>query len=641
MPEVGGTLDSRAPQGPTPPFFQRLLARSVIYPFVLLGLLALVLILLILHLLAVINSAEQMDLVISKATLIEKLVVDRETGLRGYVITKETSFLEPYTQATGPLNIERKAIRNLLLGNAEQTARLDLVDGDLEKWQQYADEINDLVSKGGDATSAVMTQRGKTLVDEIRGAMQELVRSETSWRADQLQAARSATNLVLATSGGATLLIGIVLAVLVRKQIGLATGIYQRALAVEEMRNKEKAELLAGERAARSAAEHAGRMKDEFLATLSHELRTPLNAIVGWSQLLPRVSDNKEDLRQGLETIERNARIQAQLIDDLLDMSRIVSGKLRLEVQWVDPSAFIRAAIETMTPAARAKSIRIECLLDPQAGPISGDPNRLQQVVWNLLSNAVKFTPKDGKVQVLLQRINSHIEITVSDTGQGIKPNLLPYLFERFRQGDSSTTRAHGGLGLGLAIVKQLVELHGGTIRGQSDGEGKGSTFAVALPLTILRTETDSGQRLHPRTPIAIPFTRGTADLTGLKILVVDDEADARDLVRRVLVECKATVATASSAAEALQMIEREAPDVLISDIGMPEVDGYVFLSKVRSSKGGAAIRAIALTAFARSEDRTKTLMTGYLAHLAKPVEPSELVATIASIAGRTGQQVN
>ena len=270
----------------------------------------------------------------------------------------------------------------------------------------------------------------------------------------------------------------------------------------------ERTKLLASERMARSNAEHANRMKDEFLATLSHELRTPLNAILGWSQLLRGGHSEKEELDQGLDTIERNARAQTQLIEDLLDMSRIISGKLRLDIQTVVPSSFIKAAIETVRPAAEAKGIRIEQMLDPTAGPVSGDPNRLQQIIWNLISNAVKFTPRGGKVQVILQRVNSHIEIIIADTGMGISADFLPYLFERFRQADATTTRRHGGLGLGLSIVKQLVDLHGGNVAAKSGGDGTGSTFTVMLPLTVVFSQTDDG------TPSTPPRARPNAPRT-------------------------------------------------------------------------------------------------------------------------------
>ena len=404
---------------------------------------------------------------------------------------------------------------------------------------------------------------------------------------------------------------------------------------------EERKQLLESERAARAEAERTNDLKDQFLANLSHELRTPLSAILGWSQVL-RITHAAEDtdLRQGLEAIERNARMQTQLIEDLLDMNRITSGKVRLDVQTVEPVTFIEAAIETVRPAANAKGIRLEKMLDPAAGPISGDPNRLQQVIWNLLSNAIKFTPKEGKVQILLQRVSSHIEISVADTGIGIKPEFLPHVFERFRQADASTTRQYGGLGLGLSIVKHLVELHGGAVRAQSPGEGQGTRFTVNLPLTVVYGNTVPDERLHPQTPTGMSLDFRVSDLSGLKVLVVDDEADAREVIKRVLTDCNAQVLTASSAEEALALIETERPQVLVSDIGMPEIDGYELLKRVRAlgPERGGKIPAIVLTAFARSEDRARALRAGFLMHVSKPVEPSELVASIASVTGRAGE---
>jgi PAS domain S-box-containing protein len=400
----------------------------------------------------------------------------------------------------------------------------------------------------------------------------------------------------------------------------------------ESLRERER--LLESERAARKEAERVSRAKDEFLATLSHELRTPLNAILGWAQVLRTDPSNVDDLQQGLETIERNARVQTQLIEELLDMSRIISGKVRLDVQRVDLPAIVSSAVESVRPAADAKGVRLQQLLDSAASPVLGDPNRLQQVLWNLLTNAVKYTPRGGQVQVLLRRVNSHVEVTVSDTGQGIDPAFLPHLFTRFSQQDTSTTRRHGGLGLGLAIVRHLVELHGGTVRGTSRGSGQGATFVVAFPLSaVLEHQAPDGAQ--SAITEAVP-PRLMVDLSGVKALVVDDEPDARALVKRVLEANKASVLTAASADEAMEVLDRERLDVLLSDIGMPDQDGYELLRRVRSlpaSKGGT-IPAVALTAFARSEDRRRALMAGFQLHVSKPVEPAELLAVVANLSG-------
>ena len=406
----------------------------------------------------------------------------------------------------------------------------------------------------------------------------------------------------------------------------------QAAKETAEAATRQKEELLLSERQARAEVERAGRIKDEFLATLSHELRTPLNAVSGWAQLL-RKNPTPEDIIEGTEIIERNARAQSQIIEDLLDMSRIVSGKIRLEVQRMDLGKIIKAAMETVKPAAEAKGVRLQMVLDPMAGPVSGDPNRLQQVFWNLLSNAIKFTPRDGRVQVLLERVNSHLEVSVIDTGEGISTEFLPFVFDRFRQAEGGTTRRHAGLGLGLSIVKQLVELHGGTVQAKSDGAGTGSTFTVMLPLTVVHqaTEGESGRR-HPAAGPP-PFLRdGCAEIEGVKVLVVDDEADARMLVKRVLEECKAEVTVAGSAAEALALLGAKLPQGIDRDKVMPGQDGYTLIKKVRALgvKQGGEVPAIALTAYARAEDRMKAALAGFEQYLVKPVEPAELVTLVS-----------
>jgi PAS domain S-box-containing protein len=401
---------------------------------------------------------------------------------------------------------------------------------------------------------------------------------------------------------------------------------------------QERATLLARAEAAHRDAETANRSKDEFLATVSHELRTPLNAILGWAQLLLAAGDDPERRQRGLDTVVRNAKLQSQLIDDLLDVSRIISGKMRLDVQPTDLAAVIDAAVEAIRPAAEAKQIQLRRVVDPFAGPVAGDPGRLQQVVWNLLSNAVKFTPKAGKVEVRLERVNSHIEIIVADNGAGIAPEFLPHVFDRFRQLDGTTTRRHGGLGLGLAIVRHLVELHGGTVRVKSPGDGEGSTFLVALPLSIAHLTPAESQRVHPAAETAgdDPCEENSAlDLKGIRVLVVDDEQDARETMRQILEHCNAEVETAGSAAEAISCLERWRPDVLLSDIGMPGEDGYELIRRVRElpAERGGQTPAAALTAFARVEDRRRALRAGFQMHLAKPVDIQELATVVASLA--------
>jgi signal transduction histidine kinase/ActR/RegA family two-component response regulator len=406
---------------------------------------------------------------------------------------------------------------------------------------------------------------------------------------------------------------------------------------------RERASLLDSERAARIEAERAGRMKDEFLATLSHELRTPLNSIIGWAHLIQQAAATPDSIAKGLGVIERNARAQARIIEDLLDMSSIISGKVRLDVQRLDIHQVVQSALDTARPAADAKMIALHSVLDSLHGVVvTGDANRLHQVLWNLLSNAVKFTPKGGRVQVLLERVNSHLELSVIDNGEGIAPDFLDHVFDRFRQADASTTRRHGGLGLGLAIAKQLIELHGGSAKVKSAGVGSGSTFTVILPITAVHPAAKpEPAREHPLIASgarsAVSDRHSAIDLTGLRMLVVDDEPDARALLQRLLEECSASVVAAGSAEEALRLLESRSFDLIVSDIGMPGEDGYSLIRKLRALgvERGGNIPAVALTAYARAEDRVKALRSGYQMHLVKPIEPSELLTVVASVTGR------
>jgi PAS domain S-box-containing protein len=382
-------------------------------------------------------------------------------------------------------------------------------------------------------------------------------------------------------------------------------------------------------------AQEANRVKDDFLAVLSHELRTPLNAIVGYSRMMRGNLLPPDQVTRAIDVLERNARWLTQIVDDVLDVSRIVSGKIRLDVQSVDLAAIVDNAIGTVQPAADAKGVRLQSLIDPRIAPVSGDPDRLQQVVWNLMSNAVKFTPKGGRVQVRLERVNSHIEIVVSDTGMGIAKEFLPHVFDRFRQADSGSTRRSGGLGLGLSIVRHLVEMHGGRVHAASAGQDQGATFTVRLPMMIIQP-IESLKREHPLTERR-PQLERLGDLTSVRVMAVDDEADALRLLKDVLEAAGAEVATATSAADAMDAIATFEPDVLVADIGMPDVDGYELIKQLRAS-GNERMRdipAAALTAFARSEDRTRALQSGFEMHLAKPIDPGELVASVATLVRR------
>ena len=407
------------------------------------------------------------------------------------------------------------------------------------------------------------------------------------------------------------------------------TSLYAAARRAAE----ERKVLLDSEREARAEAERTNQLKDDFLATLSHELRTPLSAILGWAQVLRRGTRDQADLHRGLQSIERNARAQAQLIEDLLDMSRITSDKVLLDLQTIIPATVIASAIETLRPAAEAKHITLRTAIAPDAGTINGDPSRIQQVIWNLLSNALKFTPQGGKVDIDVYRDGSRLAITVADNGVGIRADFLPHVFDRFRQADASTTRKHGGLGLGLAIAKHLVEQHGGSLAASSAGEMQGSRFTVRLPLSGRPTTADAADALPP----------AAHDLSGVKVLVVDDEADARELAERILRDGNADVHCAASAEQALQWMLDERPDVLVSDIGMPDVDGFDLLAQLRAreSRGGGTLPALALTAFARPQDRQRALDSGFQAYVSKPLDPEELLAAVARLAAprRTAPQ--
>jgi PAS domain S-box-containing protein len=404
---------------------------------------------------------------------------------------------------------------------------------------------------------------------------------------------------------------------------------------------EERRLLLESAQAARAEADTANTVKDEFLATVSHELRTPLTSILGWSKLVASGNLDEQGSKRAIETIVRNARAQRQLIDDLLDISRIITGKLRLDMRPVELAPMIEAVIDGVRPAADARNIDLQTALDPLISPVSGDPDRIQQIIWNLLSNAIKFTPEGGRVQVWFERLESHVEITISDTGQGIASELLPHVFDRFRQSDSSSSRRHGGLGLGLSIVRQLVEMHGGTVTAESSGAGEGTVFKVIFPLISVDHEPSDVEKTRPMIAASTPTDR-EATLNDLRVLVVDDEPDTRELVAAVLTGRGAEVVSVGSAGKALEEMERQQFDVLVSDIGMPEMDGYALISKVRQLpvERGGNIPAAALTAYAGIEDRRLVLSAGYQMHIPKPVEPAELTSAVASLAERCAEPV-
>jgi len=408
-----------------------------------------------------------------------------------------------------------------------------------------------------------------------------------------------------------------------------------RDITDRKLAEKERTLLLVATQSARAEADSANGIKDEFLATLSHELRTPLTSILGWSHLLTNNNLDKKQTGRAIEIIARNARAQGRLIDELLDISRIMTGKLCLDLSAVKLAPLIQAVIEDERPAAEAKSINLKAVLNSNIGPFLGDADRLQQIVRNLLANGIKFTPNGGDIQVRLERNDSHIAITVNDNGQGIAPELLPHVFERFRQADSSNTRSNGGLGLGLAIVRQLVELHRGTVTAESSGDNAGTTFRVMLPLPSFY-EVPNAEKTGPESGRNSPTT-GPHSLSGLRVLVVDDELDTRELVAAVLTTCGAEVVSLGSATEALDQMERQRFDLLISDIGMPEMNGYDLIGRIRqlAEEDGGRTPAIALTAYAGIDDRKRALAAGYEMHIAKPFAPAELISAATFLAER------
>ena len=423
----------------------------------------------------------------------------------------------------------------------------------------------------------------------------------------------------------------------------LATAESGRQYSTEELHFAEdvasRTALMIDLTRAYDALQRASGLKDEFLATLSHELRTPLNAILGYARMLRAGMVTPDKLPRTFETIERNSTSLTKMVEDILDVSRVVSGKMRLNMQPVELPLVVQEAVATVMPAAEAKHIRLETTVDPQVGAVSGDPDRLRQIIWNLLSNAVKFTPKQGRIQVRLERVNSSVEIVVSDTGIGIRPDFLPHIFERFRQADSGAAREHAGLGLGLAIVRNLVELHGGTVYATSGGEGQGSTFRVRLPLRIVHPDwhPEPG-RVHPRHGESpSPSVADLPNLSGTHVLAVDDDPDALRLLKEILQAVGATVTTATSSRAALEIVATDRPDVLVADLGMPLMDGFELIQELRTSHDTAArgIPAAALTAYARSEDRARALKSGFEMHLAKPIDPAELIAAVKALARR------
>jgi signal transduction histidine kinase len=550
------------------------------------------------------------------------------TAERGFIVTGDETYLAPNNAAQREVPDLSRRLRALTAENAEQQWRLRGLEPHIEALLQWLRETTVIRREGilSATEQRASTALGKGEIETIRdgiGDMRDAENRLLQQRAEAVDtAAHSAAKAFVVTAILATALI---------------VGLY----AVVRRHERVRAKLLSQEQAARRAAEEAAhkleeadRAKDVFLATVSHELRTPLSPIVTWAEVLRRGNLDAEQFRLAVEAIQRSANAQAQLLEDLLDVSRIVAGKMRFEVRPVDLADVIQAAVDVVRPAANSKGIRLQTELDAKAAYVSADADRLQQVVWNLLSNAVKFTQKGGRVTVVLEEVNSHVEIAVSDTGKGIAQDFLPHLFERFRQADAARTVRAAGLGLGLAIVRHIVEAHGGTVHGESPGPNLGSTFTVRLPLMPMTQTTEEAQHRHPAEMVTLP---GAYDaLKGLRVLTVDDEPDSNEAIRALLCSCGAEVRLAGSAAEALDILGGWVPDVLVSDLGMPGEDGYALIAKVRAREDGAKnIPAIALTGFAGVEDRERLLSAGFQIHVPKPVEPAELFAAMTNLARR------
>jgi signal transduction histidine kinase/ActR/RegA family two-component response regulator len=560
-------------------------------------------------------------------------LTDTETNQRGFLLTQDPTYLSQYNTAIAQIRLTMIELRRLSRDEPETRSAIDaletLAGGKLADLQESL--LHAQAGSRGTAMANELQGKGKFLMDAFRRnstALETIQRRLLEERREQEAQARFFSQAVLVTTIVLSLLL-VAAAAMISRRFDDRRMMLEKEIAERRRAEEYREALLVSERAARSEAERATKLKDEFVATLSHELRTPLNAIVGWAGIL-RADRRGETIKQGVEVIERNAKLQAQMIEELLDMSRIISGKLLFELKPTDMTELVKAAVAAVRPTADAKGVLLGTTISPCRN-VSADPARLQQVTWNLLTNALKFTPHGGRVDIALRENDGQVEMTVSDTGQGIKPEFLPFVFDRFRQADASTTRRHGGLGLGLSIVKSLVELHGGSVEVDSPGEGRGATFIVRLPIPTLPQEA----------PVSLPTpqSHSTPELAGLRILVVDDEDDARTLARRVLEERGAQVITVSSAAEAMASVgDNNPPNIVVSDIGMPEEDGYDLIKQMRALPGDAGrVPAVALTALARAEDRKRALSAGYQKHISKPVDPAELVSVIAGLRSLDG----
>ncbi len=566
--------------------------------------------------------------------------VDAETGARGFLLTGEESYLQPYDAALATLARSDLRMKSLLEPEkelAELRARIETLGS--QRMEALERLIAERRTHGPEASLAALRQsRGKGLMDDIRALAAkldaELAATMKGLLADAERRLVFTTSVYFSTSViVAAALIGIFF--LTRRHFA-----ERETLAVAQRVSHARVEsLLASERAAHSEATHANKLKDEFLAVVSHELRTPLNAILGWTTLLREGAENAQELKEGLDTIDRNAHAQARLIDDLLDVSRIISGKVRLRISEVDLRALALAVVDGLRPAADARGVKIALLASKEAAEVLGDPDRLEQVLWNLVNNAIKFTPRAGSVEISIERAGSSVALEVRDTGQGIRADFLPRIFDRFAQQDASTTRGQSGLGLGLSITRHLVELHGGTITARSAGEGLGATFHVEIPMIAvreLREQLDGRPTGRTPLPTMANAVLSNARLDGIRILAVDDQADTLAVIHRVFTRAGADVRTALNVAAALAILREWEPACIVSDIGMPERDGYSFMRELRDLPSPLRnVPTVALTAFARDSDRALALEAGFTDHLSKPVDTVALLQKVAMLTHR------
>ena len=566
--------------------------------------------------------------------------INAETGQRGFLLTGEETYLEPYLAATAAIEVSDERMKTLLTPEKELAGLRDQIEAlGARRMTAMGHTIAERREHGAEAALVMMkASHGKELMNDIRALAAKLDAELETTMKGLLSTAEG--TLVFTSSVNFTTLIVVASALvalffLTRRQFG-----ERETLAKAERGARDKVEvLLVSERTAHGEATQANKLKDEFLAVVSHELRTPLNAILGWTTLLRDGAENAEELKDGLDTIDRNAKAQAHLIDDLLDVSRIISGKVRLRIEEVDVRALTLAVVEGLRPAAVARGVKIALSGSEESVEVLGDPDRLQQVVWNLVSNAIKFTPRAGEVALSVSRSGSCVAMEVRDTGQGISAAFLPRIFDRFSQQDGSTTRGQSGLGLGLSITRHLVELHGGTITASSAGEGKGTIFHVEIPMIAVRELKDQlDDRPTGRTPAHAKANESasTIRLVGVRVLAVDDQADALAVVERVLTRAGAEVRTSLNVADAFATLRTWQPGCIISDIGMPEQDGYSFIRELRQLPPPLrTVPAIALTAFARESDRDLAQEAGFNDHLTKPVDTHALLLKVASLTRR------